>query len=112
VLAFSWAREFDEKALYKSLAEFRPELEKRDKMNIYVEMHRIDGVEAKAIWEDVKYGFSEMPEITEKVDKVAFVTDKGWLQTLSELTYKLIPGVDLKAFDFDDAEAAREWVSK
>lgn len=111
VVAFSWAGEFDEKAFYKSLAEFKPELEKRDRMNIYIEMHRIDGVEARALWEDVKYSFSEMGEITEKVDKMAFVTDKDWLKTLSEISYKLVPGIDFKVFDFDDADAAREWVS-
>lgn len=110
VLAFSWDGDFNRKAFEVAMAEFVPELKTRDQFNIYLEMHSIQGVEAKAVWEDVKFYFQNMPELMEKINKIALVTDKSWMKNLAELSYKMMPGIDLKSFSFDDKSAAREWV--
>lgn len=111
VVAFSWEGKFDKQAFENAMAEFVPELKTRKNFNLYMEMHSLEGMEAKAVWEDVKFGFNNMPELMEKVDKVAFVTDKSWMKNLAEISYKMVPGIELKSFSFDDKKAARDWVS-
>ncbi len=112
VLAFSWEGDFSKKAFEDAMAEFVPELKTRDNFNLYLEMHSIEGMEAKAVWEDIKFYFQNMPELMEKIKKIALVTDKSWMKNLAELSYKMVPGIDLKSFSFEDKKAAREWVKK
>ena len=112
VLAFSWEGDFNKQAFEKAMTEFVPELKTRDEFNIYLEIHSIEGMEAKAVWDDVKFYFRNMPELLEKIEKIALVTDKSWMKNLAELSYKMVPGIELKSFSFDDKVAAREWVSR
>ena len=42
--------------------------------------------------------------------KAAVLTEKTWLKTISELEGKLIPGLQIKAFERDDKAAAVQWL--
>lgn len=112
VVAFRWEGKFDEKAFKQSLVQFLPELQSRYKMNIYIEITDIDGVEAKALYEDIKFSFKNLNELREKIEKVAIVTDKDWIRNLSETSSKFIPGIKLKAFTFDEAGTALMYVNE
>lgn len=46
-----------------------------------------------------------------KFKKAAIVTDKKWLQKVSEIEGLLIPGLEIKAFASDDKPAAEEWLT-
>jgi glycyl-tRNA synthetase alpha subunit len=85
-------------------------MKSRDKFNIYMQLHRIDGIEPKAVWQDLKFGLENMKEITQKVDKVALVTDKNWVQKLAEISYSFVPGIELKSFAFEKSPEAKKWV--
>lgn len=110
VFAFSWSGKFDEVAFKKSLEEFIPEFIKREKMNIYIEMQSLDGVEALAVWKDLKFAFRNYQQLMDKIQKVALVTDKGWLRLLSDISSTFIPGIEEKSFSFEDADSAKKWV--
>ena len=45
-----------------------------------------------------------------KIDRVAVLCDKKWLQRIAEIEGKLIPGLDMKAFDSDQEAAALRWL--
>lgn len=106
IIGFRWEGKFDKEAFKQSMQEFLPELRTRDEMNIYLEFGGIEGMEAKAVWEDLKFYFSNMKELQEKINKIALVTNKDWFGTLSELSYKFVPGIKLKSFSVEDTEAA------
>ncbi len=43
--------------------------------------------------------------------RVAVLTDKAWIKTISELEGLLFPGVSIKGFSRDDKPAALAWLS-
>ncbi len=110
VAGFRWEGKFDEKAFKQSLVQFLPELERRSKLNIYAEVVDLTEVEAKALWEGIKFDIKNFNRILKKIDKVAYVTDIGWMRTMAEGIYSIIPGVKFKAFEFKEAEAAKTWI--
>ncbi|MGB0865925.1 MAG: STAS/SEC14 domain-containing protein [Granulosicoccaceae bacterium] len=58
---------------------------------------------------------SQLPELfslIRKYSRIAVVTDKRWLQKAGELEGKLIPGLDIKAFDADEEPAAEAWLAE
>ncbi|WP_237067299.1 STAS/SEC14 domain-containing protein [Microbulbifer guangxiensis] len=56
---------------------------------------------------------SRLPELLRtmaRYDRVAIVTDTDWLQTVAELEGKLLPGLEIKAFDLDEEDDAEAWL--
>ena len=44
-------------------------------------------------------------------DRVAVLADEAWLKKAGELEGKLFPGLEIKAFDYDDNKAVEEWLA-
>ncbi|WP_373078803.1 STAS/SEC14 domain-containing protein [Zhongshania sp.] len=58
--------------------------------------------------------FSRMPKLLKlikKFERIAVLSDKKWLQKISEIEGKFFPGLDIKAFDFKDLERAEAWLA-
>ncbi len=49
--------------------------------------------------------------VIKKFDKAAVLSDKEWIQKISELEGALVPGLEIKAFDRDERLEAEEWLS-
>lgn len=111
VVAFKWEGDFDKKAFDQAMDEFLPELKSREKFNLYIEITGIGGWDVNAVWQDVKFYANNAKELVKKIDKIALVTDNSWLKNMAETSYKLIPGIELKAYHMDEREVARQWVS-
>ncbi|MEA3278661.1 MAG: STAS/SEC14 domain-containing protein [Pseudomonadota bacterium] len=59
--------------------------------------------------------FSRLPSmflLMKKFDRAAVLTDKAWLQKVSELEGALCPGLEIKAFNRDQKEEAESWLSR
>ena len=59
--------------------------------------------------------FSRLPSmfgLIKKFDRAAVLTDKAWLQKVSELEGAFYPGLDIKAFNRDQKSEAEAWLSK
>ncbi|GGB14417.1 SpoIIAA family protein [Agarivorans gilvus] len=57
--------------------------------------------------------FTRLPEMFAMIRcfrKAAVLCDKQWVQTISELEGKLIPGLSIKAFDMDQQQDAERWL--
>ena len=57
---------------------------------------------------------SRLPELfrlIKRFDRAAVLSDKKWLQKVSELEGSLIPGLEIKAFDLDQQEEAEAWLA-
>lgn len=69
-----------------------------------------DGLEAGAWVEDVKTGFKA--EVTNRSawKKLAFVSGVDWISKATRLFAWAMPG-ELKVFDMDELEEAKEWVA-
>jgi hypothetical protein len=110
VVAFRWEGDFNVEAFEQAMKKFLPELKSRERMNVYLEVASIGKFEAAAVWEDIKFGFKNMKELRDKVDKIALVTDEGWVRTLADTTYKFIPGIKMQSYAFADLKEARSFV--
>jgi len=58
--------------------------------------------------------FSRLPSmfgLMKKFDRAAVLTDKVWLQKVSELEGALYPGLEIKAFNRDQKTEAEAWLS-
>ena len=58
--------------------------------------------------------FSRLPSmfgLMKKFDRAAVLTDKSWLQKVSELEATLYPGLEIKAFNRDQKVEAEAWLS-
>ena len=58
---------------------------------------------------------SRLPELfklMKKFDRVAVLTEKKWVQKVSEFEGMLIPSLEIKAFDFKAEEEAEAWLAE
>lgn len=110
VVAFRWEGDFNLEAFEQAMNKFLPELRSRERMNVYIEIASIGKFEAAAIWEDIKFGFKNMKELRDKIEKIAIVTEEDWVRTLAETAYKFIPGIKLQTYVFKDLKEARTFV--
>lgn len=63
----------------------------------------------------MKVKLSQMPDLfklIKKFDKAAVVTDKNWLQKVSEFEGILLPGLEIKGFDKGQYESAEQWLAE
>jgi len=50
--------------------------------------------------------------LIQNFSRAAVLSDKTWLKKISELEGTLIPGLEIKAFNRDQKEAAETWLSE
>lgn len=58
--------------------------------------------------------FSRLPALfglIRKYKRIAVLSDKNWIKKASEWEGMLIPGLEIKAFDRDQKEAAESWLA-
>ncbi|TVZ41874.1 SpoIIAA-like protein [Alteromonadaceae bacterium 2753L.S.0a.02] len=88
-------------------------------------MREAEGIEnGKMLFEIGEFNFptlsavgvklSKLPSLFKfigKFNRAAILTDKKWLQNISELEGMLIPGLEIKAFSLSDRSAAEAWLA-
>ncbi len=77
-----------------------------EKLAVYVELVEFGGISMKALIEDIKFAFPNLKKFTKK----AVVSDKSWHETLTEISDKLFPFIELKHFGIEEKEKAKLWV--
>jgi hypothetical protein len=92
--------------LVTKLAEEK--FEKYEKLSVYVEMERFEGISLEAFFKDLKFGIKNFG----KFDKKAVVTDKSWIKKLGEFSDKLFSSIEIKCFSFEEKDEAVKWVSE
>lgn len=45
-----------------------------------------------------------------RFDRCAVLSDAAWIRTAAEIEGALFPGIDIKAFDLSDGDAAEAWL--
>lgn len=77
-----------------------------ERLNFLVDINDLDGMELGAMWEDAKFGFSNL----DKVGRVAMVGDQKWLEKVAKLADPLTK-IELKSFKEDDEYDAWQWIN-
>lgn len=54
----------------------------------------------------------ELLKLMKRFDRAAVLCDKMWIQKVSEFEGMLIPGLEIKAFDYDAEQEAEAWLAE
>lgn len=73
---------------------------------LYVLGDDFEGYSGGAMWDDAKLGFDH----PRSWEKVAIVTDSDWIERSVKALGWMIPG-EIKVFDDDDLDDAKEWIA-
>ncbi|MEO8341103.1 MAG: STAS/SEC14 domain-containing protein [Nitrospirota bacterium] len=87
--------------------EFERLLLQHGKPRILFDMTGLDGWDASALWEDVKFGSKHFADI----ERLAMVGEKKWQQGMATL-FKPFTTAETRYFDHVDAAEARKWLSE
>ncbi len=76
-----------------------------DKIKLYLEIDRIDGIEPKAVIEDIKAYFNHVKHLK----KVAVVGREGMEKSLTKVAHPFV-NADVRYFPIQNAIIAKEWL--
>lgn len=110
ILGFEIAGQLSEPAFIHMMQELIPKIESPGHIKLYIEVPRLEGVEWQVVWDSLKWASQQLGKYFKKVDKIAIVTDKTWLQFLASMEYALIPSITQKSFDLEDKQQALLWI--
>jgi predicted transport protein len=88
------------------LASVEDRLTRHNKLRLYVEVKSLDKVSPKALLDDLK----AVGKHWNRFDRKAIVTDISALGTAAEWVGKIMPGIDVQVFSFNERESARQWI--
>jgi len=80
-------------------------LEAKDKVNLLIDVTRLDGWTASALWEDVKFDLKHFDDVA-KVAVVGEPPSSHWLAALA----RPFTTAEVRHFRLDDIDAARAWL--
>jgi hypothetical protein len=87
-------------------SEFEKHLCEHGKLNVLVDMNSFDGLEAGAVWEEVKFDVKHFADI----ERLAAVGDKRW-QHIATTFFKPFTKATIRYFDHDIVvDEARKWL--
>lgn len=74
-------------------------------VRLLIELHDFKGWTAGALWEDTKFAAKHFNDI----DRMAVVGDAKWQKGVT-MFFKPFTGAEVRYFDMDAIDAARQWV--
>lgn len=81
-------------------------IEKGHKIDFYFELEDFDGYELEGLWEDVKVDAAHWSDY----GNMAFVGDEKWQEWAAKAT-DFFTDSEVRFFDLQDREKAKEWIS-
>ena len=83
--------------------------EKWSEIRLLKRIDSFEGMELKAMADDLKFAYNNFGNL-KKIRKAAVVTDKEWIEKITDWFKPLFPG-EVKVFENEDIEKARSWLS-
>ena len=88
------------------LSTIEKKLAVHDRLRIYLELHDFGGLSADALLGDLKAALKHW----NRFEREAIVTDTAWAQKVASAAGRLVPGLDIRSFAFNERDAARSWI--
>lgn len=95
--------------LRKTIEEIQEPFESWPEIRILKRIDSFDGIEWRALVDDLKFVYQNLGNF-KKIKKVAVVSDKEWIENLSEWLGPVFFG-EVKTFENEDIESARSWLT-
>jgi len=88
------------------LKEAESKLDPAGKIGVYVEVEEFKGFSMEALIEDLRFAIPNL----KRFNKKAVVSDKKWMSRLAEIGDRLFPGIEVRHYDPDRKQEARDWI--
>lgn len=96
-----------EKSDYEKIQALLDKTEREyEKLKLYIEIGKIDGITMQALWQDFKTYFGHVG----KLSKVAIVGSGGIEKMLTKLTNPFV-SAEVRFFGFNESISARNWIT-
>jgi predicted HAD superfamily phosphohydrolase len=94
--------------LVKVMEEIQGPLNEWDDFKVLKRIDSFSGMEVGAVVEDFNFAFENYSNL-KKLKKAAVVTDKEWIENVTEFFSPIYPA-EVKVFESEDIEEARSWL--
>ena len=108
-LGFRLSGKIDVDEYFLMLDPIREKLERGEKVSFLVQTaDDFSGLDMEALWEDMKVAGSVGLKYRSSWERIAVVTDKGWMRQGIAAFGWVIPG-EIRIFEPDELEEAKTW---
>lgn len=111
VIGFKIKGKIDDLSFKQSTYEVLKAVDRNKHFNIYMEVESLEGITFGIIWDSIKLGLNHFGDYLEQVDKIAVVTDIGWVKGVTKVENRMISSIEEKVFNPGEREMAKAWVS-
>jgi hypothetical protein len=80
-----------------------------DKVDMLADVRGDVHIELAAIGEEMRH-LSQVWRMIGQMDRVALIADQAWIRTIGTIESHLLPGIDYRVFDRDQAAEARAFI--
>ncbi|WP_187254678.1 STAS/SEC14 domain-containing protein [Alkalicoccus halolimnae] len=108
VLAIEFDSKIEEKEYKEMTAEVEKLLEKYDKIKVLTKVSSIEGAELSTMKDRLEF---IVKNNMKQIEKYAMVGEQAIVKTLSK-SLDIISSPNVRQFDFDEEEKAKEWILK
>ncbi len=89
----------------KVTAQMTADIERHGKLRMLEEIRSFEGMDLMALWKDAQFGLKHVNDFSH----VAVVADAEWMRTIAAAAGNVL-SAEVKAFDRDSIDAARNWL--
>jgi hypothetical protein len=82
----------------------------RDKVHVFVETHRIDGIELTSLPSYMSRALPLLGKL-DKFGRVAVVADQAWVRAGTRLESAMLPNIKYRVYEPDERAEALAWVT-
>ena len=108
VLAVTYSGQITGKDLDAALDRMEAMLAKPGKINFFIEMHKIEGLELSAMPHHMSRSFPLFSKF-DRFGRVAVVADQTWIRVLTRLESAMLPHVHYRVYEPEEREEALGW---
>lgn len=110
VLGYHVDGRLDAADIERVFGEIDRTLATQDKIRVYGEVHSLAGMTMDALWRDLRLSVNHLGALS-RVEKVALVTDIGWLKSAAGLENRMFGNMEIRVFSLAEQLEARTWIT-
>jgi hypothetical protein len=111
VVAFRAAGTLTAEDYDRMTAEIDRQLSEHERVALFADMTGLHGMSLDALARDLRYSTGKLGELG-RIDRVAVVTEKGWLRAWTRLAWMLVPRSTVRTFESSERDAALAWTAE
>ncbi len=106
ILGFSIDGKIEKSDIEKVTILVEEKLKIKTKLRVYVEVKKMQGISAEALFEDLELGLRRLKDF----EKKAVVCDQSWMKQIAIASNKIFSNIEIKCFSWSEKDQALAWI--